>query len=49
MQQIKRTCVTLYLENEYEELAIETHFDYKWPNNLLVIGLPSNVSFARFA
>jgi hypothetical protein len=45
MQEIKRTCVNLYLE----ELAIETHFDYKWPNNLLVIGLPSNVSFARFA
>jgi len=33
MQQITKTCVALYLEDKYEELAIETHFDYKWLDN----------------
>ncbi len=35
MQQIRRTCVALYIEDEYQELVIETHFDYKWLNNLI--------------
>jgi hypothetical protein len=35
MQQIKKTCVAMYLEDEYEELAIKTHFDYKQPDNLI--------------
>jgi hypothetical protein len=29
MQQNKKTCVALCLEDEYEELAMETRFDYK--------------------
>ncbi len=33
MQQSRRTCVALYFEDEYEKLAMITHFDYKWPNN----------------
>ncbi len=33
MQQSNRTCVALYFEDEYEELAGETQFDCKHPNN----------------
>jgi hypothetical protein len=29
MQQNKRTCAALYLEDEYKQLVEETHFDYK--------------------
>jgi hypothetical protein len=30
MQQSRKTCVALYLEDEYEKLAMKAHFDYKW-------------------
>ncbi len=30
MQQNRQHCVALYLEEEYEMLALETHFDVKW-------------------
>jgi len=30
MQQSRQHCVALYLEEEYEMLALETHFDVKW-------------------
>jgi hypothetical protein len=29
MQQSRKTCVALYLEDEYEQLVVEAHFDYK--------------------
>jgi hypothetical protein len=29
MQQSRKTCVALYLEDEYEKLAMKAHFDYK--------------------
>jgi hypothetical protein len=32
MQQNKHHCVALYLEEEYELLALEAHFDVKWLN-----------------
>jgi hypothetical protein len=32
MQQSRQHCVALYLEEEYEMLALETNFDVKWPN-----------------
>jgi hypothetical protein len=31
MQQSKHHCVALYLEEEYEILELEAHFDVKWP------------------
>jgi hypothetical protein len=30
MQQSRQHCVALYLEEKYEMLALETHFDVKW-------------------
>jgi hypothetical protein len=30
MHQSKHHCVALYLEEEYEMLALEAHFDVKW-------------------
>jgi hypothetical protein len=35
IQQSRRTCVALYLEDKYEELAVEAHFDYKRFDNLI--------------
>jgi len=32
MQQSRHHCVALYLEEEYEMLALEAHFDVKQPN-----------------
>jgi hypothetical protein len=31
MQQSRHHCVALYLKEEYEMLALEAHFDVKWP------------------
>ncbi len=33
MQQSRKTCVALYLEDEYNQLIMEAHFEYKRPNN----------------
>jgi hypothetical protein len=34
----KKTCVALYLEDEYDKLAMEAHYDYQWPDNLIYNG-----------
>ncbi len=33
MQQSRGICMALYLENEYEKLVVEAHFDCKQLNN----------------
>jgi hypothetical protein len=34
MQQSKKTCVALYLKDEYKQLVVEAHFDWRAPNSL---------------
>jgi len=41
MQQSRHHYVTLYLEEEYEMLALEAHFDVKWPNIPTFSNMPS--------
>ncbi len=41
MQQNRQHFVALYLEQEYEMLTLETHFDVKWPDIPTFGNMPS--------